>query len=125
MEALIRLTEAKARMSLRNECTSEDAIQAISLMRTMMEQALIDVKTQKVDVDTLTGFPKSQRDKHSKIIEILGKLGYENDPVEREEVLNLAESEGIPRYEADKILKHLSNEGHIFEPKPGYIKRTP
>jgi len=125
LEALIRLTEAKARMSLRNECTSEDAIQAISLMRTMMEQALIDVKTQKVDVDTLTGFPKSQRDKHSKIIEILGKLGYENDPVEREEVLNLAESEGIPRYEADKILKHLSNEGHIFEPKPGYIKRTP
>jgi Predicted ATPase involved in replication control, Cdc46/Mcm family len=126
LEALVRLTEAKARMSLRNECTSEDAITAISLMRAMMEQSLIDVKTQKVDVDiVMTGIPKSQRDKHAKLVEILSRLGYEKESVDKEEVLNLAENEGIPRYEAEKILKTLASEGHIYEPKPGFIKRTP
>lgn len=126
LEALIRLTEARARMALRNECTSEDAITAISLMRTMMEQSLVDVKTQRVDVDiVMTGIPKSQRDKHAKIVEILSKLGYEKESVDKEEVLNLAESEGIPRYEAEKIIKTLASEGHIYEPKPGFIKRTP
>jgi len=126
LESLIRLTEARARMRLSNECNAEDALVAINLMKSMMYESFFDVQTQKIDVDiVMTGIPSSRRDIHSKIMDILTKLNYHKEEVEKEHVLNVAESEGIPRHEAEKIIRMLIRDGLIYEPKPGYIKRTP
>jgi replicative DNA helicase Mcm len=126
LEALIRLTEARARMCLRNECTAEDALTAINLMKYMLMESFYDVTTQRIDVDVvMTGIPKSMRDKHSKIIDILSKLNYQTEPVEKELVLQEAEKEGISRDEAEKILHKLKMDGLIYEPKVGFIQRTP
>jgi len=126
LEALIRLTEAHARMNLRNEANLEDAIEAINLMKYMMETTLVDFRTQRLDVDIImTGLPKSQRDRFAKVKEILSRLNYEKEAVELEEFYNLAENEGVPRSEAEKIIKKMIQEGDVFSPKPGYIKKTP
>ena len=126
LEALVRLTEAHARMNLRNEATSEDAREAINLMKYMMDTTMIDYATRKVDVDILmSGLPKSQRDKFVKIRDILKELNYEKEAVDVQEVLQRAEREGIASEEARKIIEKMKNEGDIFEPKKGFIKKTP
>lgn len=126
LEALIRLAEASARMNLREEATIEDAFEAISLMKYMMDQALIDVKTQKLDIDIImTGISKSQRDRLSKFLDVLKRLNYDKEPVEIEEVISTAENEGIPRQEAEKMIKKMISEGDLYQPRQGYIKKSP
>ncbi len=118
LEALIRLTEAHARMRLSSIATEEDAAEAIRLMRTMLESVGIDVESGSLDIDTImTGKPKSRREKMIVIEDMIKELSSKSPSgcANVKEILSRAKEQGIEEEIAEKMLAHLSKEGIIFE----------
>jgi replicative DNA helicase Mcm len=127
LEAVIRLSEARAKLALRNEVTKEDVEQVVRLVTSYLMQVGIDQSTGKLDIDTLmVGRPKSASDKMQEVFDILIKMERENDggPIKREQFLERADVEGVGRNFAERTIGSWLTDGVIYEPKPGFIKKT-
>jgi replicative DNA helicase Mcm len=127
LEAVIRLSEARAKLALRDEVTKEDVEQVVRLVKSFLTQVGIDQATGKLDIDTLmVGRPKSASDKMQQVFDILLKMERENDggPIKREQFLERAEVEGVGRNFAERTIGSWLTDGVIYEPKPGFIKKT-
>ena len=126
LESLIRLSEARARASLRDTVTAEDAEGVISLMKKCLEQVGIDVSTGKYDIDIImTGKPKTLRDKLLEVLSSITEMEKETGSVKQEDLLAHLESEhGIIGSEAERLLSQLQREGTVYSPKPGFLKKT-
>ncbi|MCJ7768337.1 minichromosome maintenance protein MCM, partial [Candidatus Bathyarchaeota archaeon] len=60
LESLVRISEARTRVALRNEVSAEDAEAAIAIMKRSLEEVGIDLSSYKMDIDLImTGKPKS------------------------------------------------------------------
>ncbi len=126
LEALIRLSEAVARIKLKEKVEKEDVEVAIELMRYYLREVGMDPETGMIDIDrVMTGIPAKKRDKIAKIISIIERLSEEfggSAPVD--EILKEAELENIDASEARRILDELKRKGEIFEPVPGKFALT-
>src|SRR5437879_1806389 len=70
LEALVRISEARARAFLRDIVTVEDAKSAIRIMTVSLSDVGVDVKTGAMDIDVImTGKPRSLRDSFQRVIE--------------------------------------------------------
>jgi replicative DNA helicase Mcm len=124
LEALIRISEAYAKMTLKNEVTKEDAERAINIMRIFLEKVGIDVESGKVDIDTImTGRPKSTREKIAKLLEIIETLGS-NECAKIKDITKEAEREGIDRVTLDKLVLDMRKSGLIYEVKSDCYKKV-
>lgn len=125
LESLVRLAEARARVHLREEVISEDAEMAIALMQRSLEQVGIDVTTGKIDIDTImVGKPKSLQDKLQRVLGVISEMGV-SDAVKDEDLFKaLEEDHDIKRAEAVKLIGVLLRDGAIYNPRPGYYRRT-
>uniref|UniRef100_A0A7C4FBF3 DNA helicase n=1 Tax=Thermofilum pendens TaxID=2269 RepID=A0A7C4FBF3_THEPE len=127
LEALIRLSEAHARMHLRSVVTEKDAEVAIQLMEHFLRNVGIDIATKTVDIDTvMTGQPKSQREKIILILDIIKELVRSNNgnPVKVEDVVKEAQARGLDEAFVRKVLEKLYESGEIMMPRQGYIITT-
>jgi replicative DNA helicase Mcm len=127
LEAVIRLSEARAKLALRNEVTKEDVEQVTRLVKSFLTQVGVDQSTGKLDIDTLmVGRPKSASDKMQQVFDVLMKMERENDggPIKRDQFLERADVEGVGRNFAERTIETWLNDGTIYEPKPGFIKKT-
>ena len=126
LEALIRIAEARARAALREEVLAEDAEAAIAIMKKSLEQVGVDVSTKRLDIDVImTGKPKSLRDKLQLVLDAIVSLEKERGMAKLEDVLErVREDYGIQEAEAQRFLRTLMRDGVIYEPKPGYLKKT-
>ncbi|MEM2906457.1 MAG: LAGLIDADG family homing endonuclease, partial [Candidatus Odinarchaeota archaeon] len=126
LEALIRLVEARARMALKKEATVEDTEAVIKLVKSCLHQVGVDKETGKMDIDILmTGAPKSQRDRLSTLLDIISNLEKEQKgAVPLQDVIDRAKEYQLEEGFVKEALQRLLNDGTIFEPEPGYIKRT-
>ena len=126
LESLIRLAEARARASLRNEVLAEDAEAAINIMKRSLEEVGIDLSSYKFDIDLImTGKPKSLRDKLQTVLSVLAEMEKETGLAEKDALLNRLEVEyKISRNEAERLIGQLQREGTIYEPREGYLKKT-
>jgi len=126
LEALVRLAEAHARMELRDVITEKDAKAAIRLMKLSLQQVAFDETTESIDIDRiLVGKPRSQLEQMSRVLDIIIELERETGgPVPITKVIEVAEEEGIPRNFAKKVIDDLKNDGTIYEPKPGFVKKA-
>lgn len=119
LEALIRLAEAHARMKLKNKVEAEDAVEAVRLMNTVLEQVGMDVETGTIDVDLImTGKAKSMREKEVTIIKLIrDTMNSGEECVKYKELRKKASDYGIDEEVLDKIIKNLRRNGEIYEPK--------
>jgi replicative DNA helicase Mcm len=126
LEALVRLTEARARVACRKEILAEDAEAAIAIMRRSLEEVGIDVTSHKIDIDIImTGKPKSVRDKLQVVLGALVEMERETGMVEKSALLEKLEREyEIAISEAERFLGQLVKEGTIYSPRNGYLKKT-
>ncbi len=123
--AIVRLAKASARVRLSSVVTAEDAHRAISLVKTSLAQAGLDLETGRVDIDKIyVGVTKSQRDKIKEILSIIKELEDEYGTAKRSEILSLAEERGIPKGTAQDLIEKLRQQGDIFEPKYDHFKTT-
>ena len=122
----MRLAEAHARMELRGVVTEKDAKAAIRLMKLSLQQVAFDETTESIDIDRiLVGKPRSQLEQMSRVLDIIIELERETGgPVPITKVIEVAEEEGIPRNFAKKVIDDLKNDGTIYEPKPGFVKKA-
>jgi replicative DNA helicase Mcm len=126
LESLVRVAEARARASLRDEVLAEDAERAIGIMKTSLEQVGIDVSSQKFDIDIImTGKPKSLRDKLSVILGLITSMEKETGMVDKARLFERLQAEyDILSGEAERLIGQMLKEGTLFAPRDGFLKKT-
>ena len=126
LEALVRLSEARARAFLRDHVMVEDARSAIRLVNVSMGDVGVDVTTGTTDIDVImTGIPRSFRDNMQKIIDVIFELSRESGSAEQSTLLMvLKERENLQEGEALRLLGQLIKDGIIYSPQPGRLKRV-
>ena len=126
LESLVRISEARARVALREKVLAEDAEHAIAIMKRSLEESGIDVSSHKIDIDIImTGKPKSMQDKLKVILTVLRDMEAETGAANRPDMLDrLTSGFDIQRGEAERLIGQLIREGMIYEPRTGYLKKT-
>ena len=127
LEALVRLSEANAKLWLADKVTKSDAKKAIDIVDYCLRQVGLDKETGKIDIDRIgTGISASQRGKISIIKEVITELENKtgkNIPLKIDDVTRLAEEKNVKTAEAEEVIEKLKRSGDIFEPKRGFIQR--
>ena len=123
LEALIRLSEAHAKMRLSEIVTKEDARAAIELMEYTLRKTAMDEEGN-IDVSILeVGKSSKKINKMDKILSIIKELqDLEDYGAPREEIIKEASRYGIGKSEVEKILEELKANSMIYEPRSGYYK---
>ena len=126
LEALVRISEARARAFLRDVVTVEDAKSAIRIMTVSLSDVGVDVKTGAMDIDVImTGKPRSLRDSFQRVIETVAEMERETGTVEETVLIAaLVDKEKMEEREARRLIGQLIKEGILYSPKPGRLKRT-
>jgi len=123
LEALVRLSEASARLRLSNEITRDDAERAIRISYECLKKVGVDPETGYLDADIIaTGQTKTTRDKTKLIMDIVRDLSKEQGIAPMDDVLVQAEAQGVDKSRAEEIIKRLKQDGSIMEPKHGLLK---
>ncbi|MGV8171279.1 MAG: minichromosome maintenance protein MCM [Candidatus Woesearchaeota archaeon] len=125
LEALIRLSEASARVRLSNKVLRTDARRAIELVHYCLIQIGVDPETGKIDIDRITtGVPASQRSNISIIKDIIKELeGQIGKQIPVDDIVLKAKDKGMDPEKAEDIIDILKKEGVVFAPRPGFISR--
>ncbi len=126
LEALVRLTEASARLRLSPIATREDAQRAIDLMKYTLYQLAYDWDSGVIDIDRIEGgIPARKRSKMAVIMEILKSLEASyGKKIPKGAILEAAEGKGLSVEDAEKVLEDLRMKGFIIEPEQGYVERV-
>lgn len=125
LEALIRLSEASARIRLSDKVLRKDSKRAIDLLKHCLMQVGIDRETGQIDIDRIsTGIPATTRSKIITIREIINELeGRFGKTIPLEQVVAEATKKGIEEDKVEEIVENLKRSGDLFEPKRGFIQK--
>ncbi|KUK28676.1 MAG: Cell division control protein [Thermococcus sp. 40_45] len=123
LEALIRLSEAHARMRLSEVITREDAKVAIELVEYTLRKTAIDEEGN-IDVSILEIGKSSRKiNKMDRVLNIIKELqDLEDYGAPRDEVIKEASKQGVSKSETEKIIEELKANSMIYEPRSGYYK---
>jgi len=125
LEGLIRLSEASAKIKLKNIIDEEDAERAIRIFKTSLEQTALDRETGKIDIDILqTGQSQSERNLVKTILKFIKDLSVNGEPVLAKELYDFAEENNISKEKAQDAVGKLKKIGDIYEPRNGLLKAT-
>lgn len=124
LEALVRLSEAHAKMRLSKKVTKEDAKIAIDIIKYYLLQVGYDYETKTFDIDRIAvGVSSSQRSKVILLREVIGKLEERLGkfiPLEELE----KELEGkLSRDDIDESIQKLIASGDVFIPRKGFVQK--
>ncbi|HEX9239027.1 MAG TPA: minichromosome maintenance protein MCM, partial [Candidatus Bathyarchaeia archaeon] len=116
LEALVRISEARARAFLRDIVTVEDAKSAIRIMTVSLSDVGVDVKTGAMDIDVImTGKPRSLRDSFQRVIETVAEMERETGTVEETVLIAaLVDKEKMEEREARRLIGQLIKEGILY-----------
>ena len=127
LEAIIRLSEASAKIKLKETVEKEDAERAVRLQMACLKEIGVDPETGEIDADIVSGgTPKSDRDKIQTVTEEIKLLEEEfagNAPLN---VLlsNMSEKYGVSEDKTEQIVRNLVQKGVIYQPTTGYFRRV-
>jgi replicative DNA helicase Mcm len=125
LEALVRLTEAYAKLRLSDYASTEDAKNAIEILDYCLRQIAFDEETQTIDFDKIaTGMSSSQRNKVLTVKEIIIELEKQiGKVIPLEQLIEFAAEKGISEEDVESAIEKLKRSGDIYEPKRGSISR--
>jgi replicative DNA helicase Mcm len=126
LEALIRLSEAHAKMRLSNVVTKEDVYAAIELVKYCLNQVGIDPETGKIDVDRLeTGITSSQRNKIILVRQVINELSeLMGNMIPIEDVISKCKDLKIDEDVVEESIEKLNRSGDIYIPKKNFISKV-
>ena len=124
LEAIVRLSEAHARMRLSNTVEVKDSAAAIELVKSYLMQVGYDEKTKSFDIDKIEGTTSaSGRNKIAAIREVLRELEKSMGKLIPYQTLTDALTGKMKEDEIDEIVGKLLKAGELFRPKKGFIQR--
>lgn len=124
LEALIRLSEAHARMRLSETVTREDAREAIRIVEEMIRKIATDEEGT-LDVSILeVGKSSKKINKIDKLIDIIKTLEGEGEfGAPEDKVIEAAKQAGLgSENEIRKLLNGLKRDARIYEPRAGFYR---
>ncbi len=126
LEALVRLSEACAKLRLGKSVSKKDAQKAVELVDYSLNQIAKDKDTGRIDIDRISSkITATQRSKISIVKEIIYQLEKESGQkiIPIEEIINSAQNKNVSEDQVDEVLSKLRRTGDLFEPKKGFIQR--
>ena len=125
LEALVRLSEASAKVRLADKVTKNDAQRAIDLVHYALSQIGLDPETGQFDIDRISsGVTASERGNIVLVKEIINELEVKSGKtISIEEVLVECSSKGIKEDKVSEVIEKLKRSGDIYEPKKGFISK--
>jgi replicative DNA helicase Mcm len=125
LEALVRLTEASAKVRLSKKAEKKDAKVAIDLVHHTLSAIGLDPETGKFDIDRITtGVTASQRSTIAVVKEIVSELeAAVGKVIPVEDIVREAEIKGVNEDNTVETLEKLKRSGDLFSPKNGFISR--
>ncbi len=126
LEALVRLSEAAAKIRLSLVVSRDDAQKAIELLDYCLNQIAKDAETGKIDIDRLSSrITATQRSTISIIKEIINSLEEElkSKVLPVENIILMAQEKKIPTQQVEETLEKLRRSGDVFEPRRGFIQK--
>jgi len=127
LEALVRLSEASARLRLSDTVEQEDAKRVTSIVESCLRDIGMDPETGEFDADIVeTGTSKNQRDRIKNLKHLIENIEADYDdgaPVD--EVIEQAISElGLSESKAEGEIENLRAKGEVYEPRTGSLRTT-
>ncbi|MFC4989233.1 LAGLIDADG family homing endonuclease [Saliphagus infecundisoli] len=126
LEALVRLSEASARIRLSDTVELADAERVIEIVRSCLQDIGVDPETGEFDADIVeAGTSKSQRDRIKNIKQLITDIEEEYDegaPVDI--VLDRAEEIGLEESKAEHEIENLKQKGEVYEPSMDHLRTT-
>ncbi|TKX75997.1 minichromosome maintenance protein MCM [Halorubrum sp. GN11_10-6_MGM] len=126
LEAMVRLSEASARVRLSDTVEREDADRATDIVESCLKDIGVDPETGQFDADVVeTGTSKSQRDRIKNIKALIADIEEEyEDGAPVDEVLDRAGEVGMDPGKAEGEIEKLRTKGEVYEPKQGHLRTT-
>jgi len=125
LQALIRMSEASAKLRLKKRVTKSDAKIAIEIMKYYLMQVGYDYESKTFDIDRIsTGIPTSQRSKIITVREIITQLESRLGKLIPIEEIEKELEDKINKSDIEESINKLKASGDIFEPKKGYVQKT-
>ena len=126
LEALVRISEASAKIRLDTKIRAEDAHRAIRLLEYSLKELGTEPETGKIDIDRVdSGTSSVQRSRIYTMLTILDDLIEKvGKAVPIEDILNEAKERGIENIDASELIRKLKEKGDLYEPKPGFIQKS-
>lgn len=121
LEALVRLSEAHAKMALKPLVEREDAEEAIRLMSVMLSRAGFDVESGTIDVDMIMlGQSRRQRERIKMFTELLEELMDKyGGTICIKDLVKEAREKGFTKEQVDELIRKMVRDGQLYMPKPG------
>ncbi len=126
LEGLVRLSEASAKVRLKEIVEIEDAEKAIMLVKRSLEETVTDPETGKIDIDIVTsGITHSKQNAISVTLKIVKDAMAEGiDMVPIEQVIAEGIEKGLDENKINSALEDLERKGEIYKPKYHFVKPT-
>ncbi|MFW9936445.1 MAG: minichromosome maintenance protein MCM [Candidatus Thorarchaeota archaeon] len=128
LDALVRLSEAYAKMALRDKVNKKDVENIIKLFRRYLKDTGYDETTGKIDMDRiLVGQSRSTISKLDKLLNRLKEIFEQNNwkALEKKNLIQILElEEELDEKWIKDALQELIKEGTLYEPKHNLIKFT-
>jgi len=129
LDALVRLSEAYAKMALRKKVLKEDVEEIIKLFKRYLKDTGYDETTGKIDMDRIfAGQSRSALNKLDTMMNRLKEIFEESNwnELEKNGVIQILElEESLDKKFIKDALEELLREGTLYEPRPNHLKFTP
>jgi len=124
LEALVRLSEASAKVRLNKTVEIQDADRAIRIVEFVLREVGMDRGSGVFDIDRIVSeHPKSERDRIYTITGLVKGLEEEFEMVPVQRVIEDAQSyHNIDPRAAEKLIQELIDKGDLYEPRHGHVK---
>ena len=128
LDALVRLSEAYAKMALRNKVLKSDVEEIIKLFKRYLKDTGYDESTGKIDMDRiLVGQSRSSISKLDKMLTRLKEIFEDNNwkALEKNNIIQILElEEDLDEKWIKDALEELIKEGTLYEPRNNMFKFT-
>jgi len=122
-EALIRLSEASAKIQLSDKVRVSDVQRAIRLMQFSLRDLGYDITTKSIDIDKAEGgVTSSERSKIRSVMAIINTLSQKEKEIKVDKIVDAAVKEGVE--DAEEIIERMVREGVLFHPSPGFVQKV-
>ena len=124
LQALIRMSEASAKVRLSETVSKADAKRAIDLMTYYLMQVGYDYESETFDIDKIyTGMTTSKRNKVLIVREVINSLREKlGELIPLEEIEKEVEGK-LSKQEIEDSIKELIKNSIIYEPRRGYVQK--
>lgn len=124
LQALIRMSEASAKIKLSKIVTKEDAKASVELMKYYLMQVGYDYESKSFDIDKTSGIPSSKRSKILGVLHTITELENRLGKMIPIEELQKELDGKMTEIEIEEGIVELKRRGDLYEPRKGYISKT-